>query len=136
MSRDGPDVDEILRTVDEFIASIVDRLDERGRYEALCARYLLDVGRRELRHGVQINDTEMRALQGLTGESGSLEELYGKLALSIRAGRYDERWPEAFELVFEHVINKVAVSRPDKLEDQHSGAVAAERRINSSDGTQ
>ncbi len=136
MSRDGPDVDEILRTVDEFIANIVGRLDERGRYEALCARYLLDVGRRELRHGEQINDTEMRALQALTGESGTLEELYEKMALSIRAGRYDERWPEVFELVFEHVINKVAVSRPDKLEDQHSGAAAAERRINSSEGTQ
>ena len=136
MSRDEPDVEEILRTVDEFIASIVGHLDERERYAALCARYLLDVGRRELRYGAHIDDMEIRGLQALTGEAGTLEELYEKLALSIRAGKYDERWPEAFELIFEHVINKVAVSRPDKLEDQHSGIVAAERRINSSDGTQ
>ena len=124
MSRDAPDVDEILRTVDEFVANIADRLDERGRYDALCARYLLDVGRRELRHGAEIDASELPALEALIGESGTLEELYEKLASSIRAGTYDARWPEVFELVFAHVINKVAISRPDKLELQHSHTAA------------
>ncbi len=122
MSRNWPTVDEIMATVDELLETIVDRLDERDRYDALCARYLLDVGRRELAVGKVLDAQELRELQSFTGESGSLEELHKNLGQSIRAGRYDEQWQQVFELVLAHVVNNVSVSRPDQLEPHHRKA--------------
>jgi Domain of unknown function (DUF6285) len=124
MSRDRPDVVEIIKTVDEFIAQLVDRLDGRERYDALCARYLLGIAERELTGGAGIDRTERRRLETFLGEAGSVDELYASLAASIRAGGCDSRWEEVFELVLGHVINKVAVSRGDQLDSEHR-AVAA-----------
>ena len=120
MSRDGPDVVEIVRTVDEFVAGLMERLEGGERYDALCARYLLKVAERELDAGAQIDRVEQRRLEAFLGEHGALEEMYGKLATSIRAGAFDSRWDEVFEVVLGHVINKVAVSRPAQLEGEHA----------------
>ena len=119
MSRDWPTVDEMIGTVDEFLAVITDRLDERDRYDALCARYLLDVARRELVLGRELDTQELQALQSFMAESGSLTELQKKLADSIRRGRYDGQWQQVFDLVLEHVVNNVSVSRPDQVEPIH-----------------
>jgi len=119
MSRDWPNVDEIFSTVDEFLANITGGLDERGRYDALCARYLLDVGRRELGRGAELDAQELQALEAFTGESGTLDQLYETLAQSIRTGAYDTQWQEVSDLIFDHVVNNVGVSRPDQLEARH-----------------
>jgi hypothetical protein len=116
MSRDEPDVVEIIRTVDEFVAGLMERLEGGERYDALCARYLLKVAERELDAGAQMDRVEQRRLEVFLGEHGALEEMTGKLARSIRAGAFDSRWDEVFEVVLGHVINKVAVSRPAQLE--------------------
>lgn len=129
MSRDWPTVDEIMGTVDEFLSTITNRLDERDRYDALCARYLLDVGRRELSDGAELDAQELRALQSFMAESGTLEELQKKLAQSIRAGRYDAQWQQVFDIVLEHVVNNVSVSRPDQLAPHHRRAVGPAKDI-------
>ncbi|HCU89834.1 MAG TPA: hypothetical protein DGR97_07820 [Gammaproteobacteria bacterium] len=121
MSRDWPAVDEIIRTVEEFLGAIANQLDGRDRYDALCARYLLNVARRELSEGAEIDERELNMLEAFLEESGSLKELQGKLGQSIRAGTYDEKWQQVFDLVMTHVTNNVMVSRPDKLESEHRG---------------
>lgn len=126
MSRNWPNVDEMLGTVDEFLATITDRLDERERYDALCARYLLDVARRERADGAEFDAEELLALETFMGTSGTLDELYKKLTQAIRAGTYDAQWQPVFALVFKHVINNVAVSRPDHLESHHRRVSAQE----------
>ena len=121
MSLDWPAVDEIIRTVEEFLGAIANQLDGRDRYDALCARYLLNVARRELSEGAEIDERELNMLEAFLEESGSLKELQGKLGQSIHAGTYDEKWQQVFDLVMTHVTNNVMVSRPDKLESEHRG---------------
>ena len=123
MSRDRPDVVEIIKTVDEFMAQIVDRLDSQGRYDALCARYLLGIAERELKQGDRMDAVELQRIESFLGEAGSLNELTCKLAASIRAGDFDTRWDEVSGLVLDHVIHKVAVSRPEQLDDSHPVAL-------------
>ena len=130
MSRNWPAVDEIMTTVDEFLGAIVNRLDGRDRYDALCARYLLDVARRELSGGAEIDARELNMLEAFLEESGSLKELQTRLGQSIRAGAYDEKWQQVFDLVLTHVINNVMVSRPDKLESQHRSIAGSTKEIN------
>lgn len=124
MGRDKPDVVEIIKTVDEFVAQLLDGLAGRERYDALCARYLLGVAERELGAGARMDRAEQRRLEAFLGEAGPLDELTAKLAARIRAGACDARWDEVFDLVFGHVINKVAVSRPEHLDDKQRAAVA------------
>lgn len=122
MSRDRPDVAEIIRTVDEFVAQIVEHLDPQGRYDALCARYLLGIVERELQHGVRMDSIELQRIETFLGETGTLHELTEKLASSIRAGVYDSRWDEVSDLVLGQIIHKVAVSRPEQLDNDHRAA--------------
>ena len=122
MSRDRPDVVEIIKTVEEFVAQIFDQLDSQGRYEALCARYLLTIAERELTLGERMDKVELRRMETFLGATGSLNELTEKLASSIRAGACDARWDEVSALVLDHVINKVAVSRPEHLDPSHLAA--------------
>jgi len=134
MSRDGPDILEIIRTVDEFVARLSERLEGGERYDALCARYLLSVAERELGAGAQMDRVEQQRLEAFLGEQGTMNELYGKLAALIRAGAADSRWDEVFELVMGHVTNKVAVSRPAQLEGDHSAAAVESEELETKDG--
>ncbi len=126
MSRNAPDADEIIRTVDEFVARIADRTDGNERYDALCARYLLAVLQRELAGGAQIDRTEHKRLEVFLGETGATDDLVRKLAVAIRSGACDARWEEVSALVFAHVVDNVSMSRPDQLGAGDGGAEGAE----------
>lgn len=119
MSQDQPDIPEIIKTVKEFIDDMLGKVDNADRYNALCASHLLGVAQRELEFGRQQYEEQLERLANFTGEHGSLDTLIGKLCKGIRAGRYDDRWDETFELILQDVIARVKVSRPDYLDDMH-----------------
>jgi hypothetical protein len=119
MGQDQPDIPEIIKTVKEFIDDMLDKVDKAERYNALCASHLLGVAQRELELGTQQCEEQRRRLANFTGEHGSLDTLIEMLCKGIRAGRYDDRWNEAFDLILQDLIDRVKVSRPDYLDDVH-----------------
>lgn len=119
MSQDQPSLREIIRTTAEFVDGIVDQVDDAERYNALCVSHLLRVADRELTMDEQQERRQLGSLETFMGEKGPIGELYGKLCRGIRAGRYDERWDETLELVMQHVIDRVKVSKPEHLDPSH-----------------
>ena len=117
MSQDSPDLIEILNTVDEYLESLSDRLEPGDRYQVLCIKHLLRIVQRELINGERIDQQERAALQAFDQDldSASLPDAYTELAGQIRAGQYDEKWTDLFELLLEHVEHKVTISDPDYI---------------------
>lgn len=119
MSQDNPPIAEILCTVREFVDGITPQLDGQDRYHALCTSYLVSIVERELASGATFDRAELAALAAFTGRSQPLEEGYAELAREIRAGIHDTRWDALATLLFDHVVNKVRVSKPDHLHPMH-----------------
>jgi hypothetical protein len=119
MSQDNPSIPELLRTVREFIEEVTPKLAGQDRYHALCTSYLVSIVEREVELGEAIDRAELAALRAFTGRSQPLAEGYADLAREIRAGTHDARWDALAMLLFEHVVNKVRVSKPDHLHPMH-----------------
>lgn len=119
MSQDNPSIPELLRTVREFIDEVAPKLEGQDRYHALCTSYLVSIVERELALGEAIDRDERAALAAFTGRDEPLPAGYAALAREIRAGSHDARWDALAALLFEHVVNKVRVSKPDHLHPMH-----------------
>jgi len=119
MSQDNPSIPELLRTVREFIDEVTPKLEGQDRYHALCTSYLVSIVERELASGAAIDRAEQVALADFTGRDEPLPTGYAALAREIRAGHHDARWDALAALLFEHVTNKVRVSKPDHLHPMH-----------------
>lgn len=119
MLQDQPDVPEILRTVREFVTSVLDKLDDQERYHALCANYLLNIVEREFALGREIDDAAAAQLRAFLGVEAPLPELSTRLCAAIRGGECDARWDEAVALVLDQVVAKVKVTKPEYLDPRH-----------------
>ena len=120
MPADWPDLPDLLTTVGEFLADLSPRLDERDRYHALCARYLLEVAGRELDGWAHVPDNDDKRLRSaLKVDDGDMEPaaVVRRLSAEIRDGLHDEQLPELMETLLKHVEAKVRISRPDYLRE-------------------
>ena len=118
MPHDSPNVDELVRTAQEFITSITPSLAGEERYQALCATYLLDIVRRELPEWAPIETADDRRLQALLGDQPRPpDQLTTALSAAIRDGVFDQRMDELLGSLIEHVESKVAVTKPSYLSD-------------------
>lgn len=116
MPYDNPDLMEMLRTVGEFIDDIGPRLDGLDRYHAMCARYLIDISRRELAEWVRPPGADDERLRRLCDAPDSPPaELVGTLCARIRSGAFDQRMDELLDALTAHVVAKVQVSKPGYL---------------------
>ncbi|HEX2891812.1 DUF6285 domain-containing protein [Vineibacter terrae] len=119
MSQDRPDIDDILSSVQHFLGGHGEGQPGEQRFHAQVAAYLLGICRRELQHGAALEAAERQRLAAFLGVEDGVAALNRRLSADIRAGRLDERWSEAFELVLAHVVDKVTVVRPERLEPDH-----------------
>lgn len=107
MIQDRPAVDDLLRTVRAFIDSIVPQLAGEGAFHARVASYLLQICERDL--AASTLDCAPEQLRWFCA--------------GIRAGDFDARWDEAFDLTLEQVVAKARVVRPAWLDvSQPTGA--------------
>lgn len=106
MRQDRPEIDNLLHSIQQFVESIVPRLDAEDRYRAQVSAYLLGICRRELAAGEASTDT---------AEPDALADF----CRDIRAGRYDQRWDAALDRAMEQVVDKVKVVRPEYLAPDH-----------------
>lgn len=121
-AQDQPDLAEILRTVREYLESIVDRVPSEDRYQAMCSVYLMAIAERELAAGaVAAAELEQR-LQAFIGDVLPHAQATAELAARIRSGACDTGWDETFALVLAQVIHRVRVSRPEHLHAMHRRA--------------
>ena len=119
MSQDNPSIEEILTTVKEFAQGVAQRSTGAERYDALCAAFLMGVVQRELDIGERQDDEQLNQLQDMLGMSDDLTELYSKFSINVRKGSYDKDWQSAFDFAFKQVVDKVKVTNPDHLEEEH-----------------
>ncbi len=125
MAQYRPTLDDLLRTIQAFVDSLIPNLDGEPRYHAQVSSYLLGIGERELRLSEQYDAQELEELHAFLGEDGALPELTEKLCAGIRAGAYDNRWDEVMDLVLAQVIRKLRIVRPDHLDPMHREPDAA-----------
>ncbi len=119
MSQYLPDVQELLKTVQQYVRDMGAKLKGGDKYDALVAAYLLGICERELRLGPDFNQNEKDGLADFLKSTGSVEELQKRLCEGIRAGNHDENWDELLDLVLAQTVNNVAVVRPDHLSEIH-----------------
>jgi len=119
MSQDRPALDNILATVRQFLEAGSAAPEGTSRYEMQLAAYLLAIAEREARLAPALDAAERARLAAFLGVDGSVTDLNRRLAADIRAGRLDDRWPQTSDLVRAHVIDKVTVVRPERLEPDH-----------------
>jgi len=120
MIQDRPAVDDLLRTVRQFLESLGPRLSGEAVFHARVAVYLLQICERELAAtgGVSF---EAARLAAVLGREGPLGEQCRVLCAGIRAGDFDDRWEEAFDLALRQVVDKVRIVRPEWLTVPASG---------------
>ncbi|PCH50313.1 MAG: hypothetical protein COC20_06760 [Cellvibrionales bacterium] len=119
MSQDNPTIEEILITVKEFAQGVAQRSSGAERYDGLCAAFLMGVVQRELNLGTQQDDDQLVELQSMLGTNDDLAELYRRFSINVRKGSYDKDWQSAFDFAFKQVVDKVKVTNPDHLEEEH-----------------
>jgi len=112
--QDRPPVDDLLRTVRQFVESIAPWLSGEAAFHARVAVYLLQICEREL---AQTGGASFEAarLAAVLGRERPLAEQCRVLCAGIRAGDFDDRWDEAFDLALRQVVDKVRIVRPEWL---------------------
>jgi len=112
--QDRPPVDDLLRTVRQFVESIAPLLSGEAAFHARVAVYLLQICEREL---AQTGGASFEAarLAAVLGRERPLAEQCRVLCAGIRAGDFDDRWDEAFDLALRQVVDKVRIVRPEWL---------------------
>jgi len=118
--QDRPPIDDLLRTVRQFVESIGPRLSGEAAFHARVAVYLLQICEREL---AQTGGATFEAarLAAVLGRERPLAEQCRVLCAGIRAGDFDDRWDEAFDLALRQVVDKVRIVRPEWLAVPASG---------------
>ncbi|MGE0485435.1 MAG: DUF6285 domain-containing protein [Gammaproteobacteria bacterium] len=123
MAHDNPPLEEILRTVREFIVDVTPRLEAKDRYHGLVSAFLIEVVERELAgewaHRETADDRRLRELAQALGEEPGDEHVHAVLSRALRAGRGDARMDEVLAVLIDHVVDKVRVTRPDLLALEH-----------------
>ena len=121
MAHDLPELPELINTVREYIEAITPQLQGLDRYHALCSVQLLDVVQRELREWRPLETADDARLRALANAGPELprSELTACLSEQIQAGHFDNRMDELQAAMLEHVIAKVAVTKPSYLAPEH-----------------
>ncbi|MCP5198645.1 MAG: hypothetical protein H6977_01445 [Gammaproteobacteria bacterium] len=123
MAHDNPPLEEILRTVREFLVDLTPRLDGKDRYHGLVSAFLVEIVERELagewQHPATADDRRLRELALALGVEPGDEHLHAVLSRALRAGRADARMDEVLGVLIDHVVDKVRVTRPDLLALEH-----------------
>lgn len=122
MSQDRPSLVEIARTVADFLDSVRPELEGESQYGALVSAYMLRIAEREIALSTALDAEEREDLVALLGRSGSLAELNRMLCEGIRAGRFDDDWARAFDVVLAQAVRKVRIVRPEHLAPVHVDA--------------
>ncbi|HUN52483.1 MAG TPA: DUF6285 domain-containing protein [Candidatus Sulfotelmatobacter sp.] len=104
MPQDRPALDDLLATVQQFLAEAMDELHGEFRYHAQVSAYLLGICRREVAAG--------------DAAGPSLAEAR-RLCRDIREGRRDATWAETFDTVLAQTVAKAAIVRPEHLLPEH-----------------
>ena len=128
MSQDRPSLAEILRTVAEFLDGLRPKLEGESQYSALVSAHILRIAEREVAFSMALDADEQNELAALLGRSGSLLELNQILCESIRAGRFDDDWTRAFDVVLAQVVRKLRIVRPEHLAAVHAETEASGSR--------
>jgi hypothetical protein len=118
--QDRPPVDDLLRTVREFVESIRPQLSGEAAFHARVAVHLLQICERELAQ-TGAASFEAARLAAALGREAPLAEQCQALCAAIRAGDFDDRWDEAFDLVLRQVVDKLRIVRPEWLAVPPSG---------------
>lgn len=118
MPHDNPDLPELIRTVREFVDGISGRLDGLDRYHAMCTLYLLDIVQRELTQWQRVpgaDEARLRQWLGRTADTAP-DQLIAELCERIHGGAYDGNMDALHELLLAHVLDKIAISKPDAID--------------------
>lgn len=119
MSQDLPTLPDLLRVVRDFIEGVKDEVPDKDRYHALCCIHLLAIAERELTQGARLEAAETDALNAFLGKSHDPGDALRAFASGLRAGRFDDQWEAATDLVLRTVIDKVMIAKPDHLHPMH-----------------
>ncbi len=119
MTQYRPNIQDLVRTVGEFIAAARPPLKGERKYHALVASYLLGICRRELDLGPGFDRTEMDALTKFLKATGSLGLLRAQLCRGIRSGTFDRQADAVLRMLMDESVNNVRVVRPDHLAPMH-----------------
>jgi hypothetical protein len=124
MTQYQPAIDDLLRTVREFITSLGPSLTGEQKYHALVASYLLTICERELTAGPGYDRAEAAALTKFLKADGPLDALRMELCKGIRSGKFDGQSDALLKLLLDETVNNVRVVRPDHLDEMHAGTIA------------
>ncbi|MEQ9448985.1 MAG: DUF6285 domain-containing protein [Rhodospirillaceae bacterium] len=119
MSQYLPDINDLLKTVQQYIKEMSGKLEGGDKYDALVASYLLSICERQLRLGSEFDARQSQDLANFLKSKGDPKDLYQSLCRGIREGKHDENWDELLNLLLAQTANDVAVVRPDHLADIH-----------------
>jgi uncharacterized protein DUF6285 len=125
VSQDRPSLAEIVRTVAEFLDGLRPKLEGESQYAALVSAYMLRIAEREVALSTALDAEEQKELAALLGRSGSLADLNRMLCESIRAGRFDDDWTRAFDVVLAQAVRKLRIVRPEHLAPVHAETQAS-----------
>ncbi|MDA0822264.1 MAG: DUF6285 domain-containing protein [Proteobacteria bacterium] len=118
MPHDQPDLAELVRTANEFLANVTPRLEGQDRYFAMCTSFLLDIVQRELVEWAPLETDDDQRLQALLGGNKTdVQNLTKELSAAIRAGEFDDRLDWLLEELIGHVTSKVKVSKPSYIDE-------------------
>lgn len=125
MSQDRPTIDNILRTVRDFLDTLMPKLEGEPRYHTQVSSYLLGICEREVLLRERSDAEEHAEMTRFLGHDGALPDLTQELCERIRSGAYDNRWDEVMDLVLTQTIRKLRIVRPDHLDPMHREGDAA-----------
>lgn len=113
MPSNRPTRDELLEAVVEFLEKrLTPKLDKHAAFHTRVAANVLNIVRRELEQGPELDREELARLKELLGEEGTLKELNAKLCDRIHRGDLDHTNPELMEHLFLTTMGKVSVDQP------------------------
>jgi hypothetical protein len=120
VSQDRPSLAEILHTVAEFLDDLRPKLEGEAQYGALVSAHILRIAEREVALSTTLDAEEQKEVAALLGRSGSLADLNRMFCESIRAGRFDDDWTRAFDVVLAQAVRKLRIVRPEHLAPVHA----------------
>ena len=113
MPSNRPTRDELLEAVVEFLEKrLMPKLDKHTAFHTRVAANVLNIVRRELEQGPELDAEELARLKDLLGEDGTLDELNAELCTRIRKGDLDQRNPDLMEHLFLTTMGKLSVDQP------------------------
>ncbi len=121
MAQDRPDMDDLLATNLEELEALSAEVSDESRFRLRVCIHLLSIVRRELAIGAANDEAERQRLSTLLAKDGNLDELNAELSARLRAGDFDERWPEIFAHLRQSAVERLSVVNPDHLRPEERG---------------